>query len=273
MLARVGADALVLEAVVELAEIDLDVLRRVGPGRAAQAHAPIRMGPLEMHRVDRVLLALEPVARNFGLDDLAEAVLPREEFPIRHQGSRRRPEIGPDEATQFGDRISLDPDLVPKPGLGMGQILVRLREADSRVVVEPAVIIAAQTAALDIAVAEVGAAMPAMPVEKAISAAEILVEHKIFAHEPHRLRPRLVELAGAGDRPPVAAQQFAHRRPGAGRRQNVPAAVRLKLAIVRHHGSHVVQSGVSSDGYITIARSNLPGAATSFGMGPAPARS
>src|ERR1700738_5492970 len=90
MLAGVGADALVLEAVLEFAEIDLDVVRRVRTGPALQTQTPVRMGPFEMHRVDRVLLALEPVARDLGLDDLAETVRPREEFPIRHQ----RPWLG-----------------------------------------------------------------------------------------------------------------------------------------------------------------------------------
>src|SRR5712671_2459159 len=95
MLARIGADALVLKSVFEFAEIDLDVLRRVGARGAAEADAPVRVGPFEMHRVDRVFLALEPIAWNLGLDDLAEAVLPREEFPVRHERPRFGTEIGP----------------------------------------------------------------------------------------------------------------------------------------------------------------------------------
>jgi hypothetical protein len=79
MLARIGADALVLKSVFEFAEIDLNVLRRVGARGAVEADAPVRVGPFEMHRVNRVFLTLEPIAWNLGLDDLAEAVLPREE--------------------------------------------------------------------------------------------------------------------------------------------------------------------------------------------------
>src|SRR6185437_9535501 len=82
-------------------------------------------------------------------------------------------------------------------------------------VIQPAVVIAAQSARLDIAIAEVGAAMPAMPVDEAPTPAEILVEHEVFAQEPHRLGARPVELGGAGDRQPIAAQEIAHRRPGA----------------------------------------------------------
>src|SRR3984893_18262403 len=138
MLAGVGADALVLEAVLELAEIDLDVVRRIRAGRTLQTQAPLRMGPFEMHRVDRVLLALEPVARDLGLDDLAEAVRPREEFPIRHQRPRLRPKIRPYEAAQFGDRIGLDMDLILEPRVRMRHVLIGLREAASRLVIEPA---------------------------------------------------------------------------------------------------------------------------------------
>src|SRR6202049_2387698 len=198
MLAGVGADALVLETVLELAEIDLDVVRRIRAGHTLQPQAPVRMGPFEMHRVDRVLLALEPVARDLGLDDLAETVRAREEFPIRHQRPRLRPEIRPDEAAQFGDRVGLDVDSIPEPPLGIRDILIGLREAASRLVIEPAVIIAAQPARLDIAIAEIGAAVPAMPVDEAPASAEILVEHEVFAQQPHRLRARPLEFAGAG---------------------------------------------------------------------------
>src|ERR1700738_4398507 len=177
MLAGVGADALVLEAVLEFAEIDLDVVRRVRTGPPLQPQAPVRMGPFEMHRVDRVLLALEPVARDLGLDDLAETVRPREEFPIRHQRPRLRPEIRPYEAAQFGDRVGLDVDSIPEPSLGIRDILIGLREAASRLVIEPAVIVAAQPVRFDIAIAEIGAAVPAMPVDEAPASAEILVEH------------------------------------------------------------------------------------------------
>src|SRR5437870_4789868 len=198
------------------------------------------MGPFEMHRVDRVLLALEPVARDLGLDDLAEPVLPREEFPIRHQGARLRAEIGPEEAAQLFDRVGLDTDLILETGLGMRQILVGLHQNAAVGAVEPAMVVAAQPAFLDIAIAEVGAAMPAMAVEEPVAAAEILVEDEVLAQEPHRHWSRLRQLAGAGDRPPVAAQQFAHPCPGAGLGQDVPAAAGWRLAIVGHDESRVL---------------------------------
>ena len=187
-----------------------------------------------MHRVNRVFLALEPIAWNLGLDDLAEAVLPREEFPVRHERPRLGTEIGPYEPAQFLDRIGLDADLVAQPRLRVRHVLIGLRQAAAVRVVEPAVIIAAQPAFLDIAIAQVGAAVPAMAIEEAVCAAEILVEDKVLAHQPHRKRAGAFELAGAGDRPPIAAQEIAHRGTGAGPRQNIPAAARLGAAILRH---------------------------------------
>jgi hypothetical protein len=77
-----------------------------------------------------------------------------------------------------------------------------------------------------------------MPVDKAPAPGEILVEHAVFAEEPHRLRARPLELAGAGDRPPITAQQIAHRRPGAGLCQPLPAAAaRFARCVIRHRRS------------------------------------
>src|SRR5690348_9586004 len=124
----------------------------------------------------------------------------------------------------------------------MRYVLVGLREATARLVIQPAVIVTAQPARLDIAVAEIGAAMSAMPVDQAPAPAEILVEHEVFAQQPHRFRARPLDLAGAGDRPPVAAQQIAHRRPGAGLCQQLPAAARLVRPVLRHRRSPLVMA-------------------------------
>src|SRR3979490_882566 len=139
------------------------------------------MRPFEMPRVDRVLLALEPVARDLRLDDLAEAVLPREEFPIRHQGPRLWAEIGPQKPTQCFDRIGLDADLVAEARFRMRHVFVGLCQAPPVRIVQPAVIVAAQPARLDKAVAQIGPALPDMPVEEPVLAAEIPVEDEGFA--------------------------------------------------------------------------------------------
>src|SRR5882762_10900042 len=116
----------------------------------------------------------------------------------------------------------------------MRHILVGLRQAPAVCVIEPAMVIAAQPATLDIAVAEIGAAMPTMPIDEAVFAAEVLVENEILAHEPHRQRPGLLELASAGDWPPIAAQQIAHRRIRTGLGKSIPTVARFWAAMFRH---------------------------------------
>src|SRR5437764_14310271 len=108
----------------------------------------------------------------------------------------------------------------------MRDVLVRLRQAAPIRAVQPTVIVTAQPAGLDISVAEIGAAMPAVAIEEAVCAAEILVEDKILAHQPHRLCPGVGQFTGARDRPPIPAEELAHRGPGAGLGQETPAATR-----------------------------------------------
>src|SRR5262249_13044646 len=117
VLVGIGANALVLKAILELAEVNLYMLRRVGTGLAGKPHAPIRMRPFEMHGIDRVLLALEPVARDLGQHDLAKSVFPSEEFPIRYERTRLGAEIRPKETAPLFHGIGLDADLVFEPRL------------------------------------------------------------------------------------------------------------------------------------------------------------
>src|SRR5215469_7163588 len=116
----------------------------------------------------------------------------------------------------------------------MRHVLIGLCQTAAVGVIEPAVIITAQPAFFDIAIAQVGATVPAMAVEEPVFAAEVFVEDKILAHQPHRQCAGVFELAGAGDWPPIAAQQLAHWRAGTGLRQNIPATARLGTAIPRH---------------------------------------
>ena len=101
------AHALVGEAVLELLELQLEVLRRVGVV-AAHAVRPVVVHPFEVHGIDGVLLGLEPVARHVGQHDLAEAVLPVERLPHRQFGRRQRPHVGPQQAGALAHRIGLD---------------------------------------------------------------------------------------------------------------------------------------------------------------------
>ncbi len=63
-----------------------------------------------------------------------------------------------------------------------------------------------------------------MPVDEAVTAAAIAVEDEILAHQADRLDWIGVEFAGARDRLPIAAQQFAHRRAGSDPGEHVVAS-------------------------------------------------
>src|SRR6202012_2668200 len=53
-------------AILEFIERELEMPRRAPPTPAAQRRTPVLMHPFEVHRIDGVLLALEPIARNLG---------------------------------------------------------------------------------------------------------------------------------------------------------------------------------------------------------------
>src|SRR5689334_19765072 len=97
-----------------------------------------------MHRVDRVLLALEPIARHGREHDLYEAVGPSEWLPVRHQRRGIRPEIGPQQSGFRLDTVRLDANLVAETDLGRSDILIRLFETGAGLVEHPAVVVATQ---------------------------------------------------------------------------------------------------------------------------------
>ena len=227
-LAHALADAPVDEAVIELLELQLQMPRRVRPQPIVQPDAPIHVHPLEVQRIDRILLALKPVAGNVREDDLHEAVLPREGLPVGDQRSRLGSQVGPNQAGPGLNRIGLDPDLVLEASLGRGNVLVRLLDAAAVLVEQPAMVVAAQPALFDEAVGCVGAAMRALAVDQPEGAAQILVESQILAQQADRLDGLVFELGHRGYRHPIAAQQFAHRGAGADLRE------KLVLRAVEH---------------------------------------
>src|SRR5262249_30871333 len=182
-------------------------------GLAVEARVPVLMHPFEMHRITRVLLALEPVAGNVGDHDLAEAVLPGERLPDRQLGRRLRPHIGEQEPGAFLHRIGLGGAALAAAGID--DVIIGLLDDAAGLVHQPAVIIAADAGLLDYAVREVGAPMRAVPVDEAVAPAQVLVEDEILAHQPDGLDRVCVELARATDWHPVASQIVAHRRAGA----------------------------------------------------------
>src|SRR5262249_35752130 len=155
--------------------------------------------PLEMHRVDGVLLALEPVARNLGEDDLDEAVPPRERLPGRDEGRRKGPQVGPQKPGLGLHRIGLETDLVLEPRYGMRYRLEWLLDPPARVVPPPAVIVTAQPAGFDPAVRQVGATMRAVAVDQAVLTRAVPVQHEIFPENSHGLHRGLLEVGDGRD--------------------------------------------------------------------------
>src|SRR5262249_33501458 len=203
-------DAPVREAVLELLEADLQMRWRPTSVGTAEGARPVRVQPLEVHGIDRVLLVLEPVAGNLGEDDLHEAVLPRERLPGRHQRRGRRPEVGPEEPGLRFDRVVLDANAVLEPSIRMGRFLEWLLKAPARVIPEPAVVVAAEPAVLDPAVGEIGAPVRAGTIDEAVVPGAILVEDEILAHEAYGLGGPVVQLRDGGDRHPVPPQKLTH---------------------------------------------------------------
>ena len=133
VLARVLAHPLVDEAVLEFLEAELEVAGRVRPVPALPADGRVRMRPLEMHRIDRVLLALEPVAGDVGEHHLHEAVAPAEGLPVGQQGLLvRRPEVGPDHPALGLDRIGGQAGALAARRAGVGDLLERLLRRSAR---------------------------------------------------------------------------------------------------------------------------------------------
>ena len=264
-------DAPVGEAVLELVEPHLQVRGRALALGAAERARPVRVQPLEVHRVDRVFVALEPVAGDLREHDLHEAVRPGEGLPGWHQRRRRRPEIRPEETGLRLDRVGLDVHPVLELRLRVGGFLERLLQAPARVVPQPAVVVAAQAAVVDPPIGEVGAAMRAVPVDEAVVPGFVLVENEVLAHEPHGFRRAVVQLRDGGDRHPVAPEQLAHRRAGADLRQSPVLLLAqhgpiLPLQAITHNVCHTKASGVDpSPDHDSGAVFRVPGCAVNRG--------
>ena len=76
-------------AVFQKAMQEAETLERVAEEMAVQVDA--------MGGIERVLLALEPVAVEDRNADLAHAIGPHEDVPAGQEGRRRWPEVGPDQ--------------------------------------------------------------------------------------------------------------------------------------------------------------------------------
>src|SRR6185437_8452061 len=257
LLGRVLADAPVDEPVVEFVEAEPAVGGRAGPVFAAQHLGPVVMQPLEVDRVDRVLLALEPVARDLG--DRYLLVAPRvEAVPVRQFRRRVRAEVRPQQASLFLHRVGVDADLVAEAPLGVPCLLERLVQAPAGVLEEPAVVVAAQAAVFHEAVRHVRAPVRTVPVDEAVVPAPVPEQREVLAEEPDRLYVLLLELRGARDRMPVTPQQFSHRRSPACFAQEA-------VSLITQHGSILARMRKTGKSWLIRSKSSS-GACLATGM-------
>ena len=255
LLVRPLGDAPLDDAVVEHVEPDLlvrlgDRGERVGLGLAERLRllpllpdAPVAVQPLEMHRVERVLHALQPVAGELSRADVAPAVLPLERLPAREQRRRLRAEVGKHEAAKLLDWVRRDAHLLLEATVRMHRLLEGLLDALAGLVVQPTVVHAPQAVLLRDSVRQVDATVGAEPVDQPQRAAAVLVQHEVLAEDPDGLGgPSLgrgAELRRRRDGVPVAAEQVAH-----GRRHDAGEPFILSGA------QHVVLPRTSPDGGI-----------------------
>src|SRR5262249_33605645 len=204
------AHPLIDESVVEFLEPELEVLAGVRARPAGKPQTPVVVHPLEVHGVAGVLLALKPIAGNVREDNFAKAVFPGERLPDGELRRRLWPHIGPQQPGAFLHRISDGRATLLCPRARINQVVVRLLDAASTLVHQPAVVIAADASVFDEAIREVGAAMRTMAVEEPETSALILIEHEIFAHQADGLDGVLLQFARAADRHPIAAQKLTH---------------------------------------------------------------
>ena len=228
LFAHAFADAAVDDAVIKLFERQFEMARRIWAALVLQPHAPVHVHPLEMQRVHGVFLALQPVARNIGKDNLHESVFPRERLPIRHERRGLRTQVRPDQTSAFFHGVRGDADFLAELRFRLRDVLVGLFQAAAVAIKQPAVIVAAEPALLDESIGHVGAAMRAMSAHEAERAAHVLVQSEVFTHEANGLDGLGVEFTDSRDGHPIAAEQIAHRRAGS------DAGQELVLGMVEH---------------------------------------
>ena len=212
----------------------------------AQARAPVLVHPFEMHRIDGVLLALEPIAGHLRGDDLAEAVGVSERLPHRQLRRRLRTHIGPQQPGQLAHRIGGDGASRAAFRIGRGDLLIGLLDAGA---------VTRRTSSRDRSSAS-PSPRPCRRKDRRRGARSGARSGHSGRRGPCRAsrsspisRTGLIgvrrELAGAGDRHPIAAQQIAHRRagPDAGKpivlgggehRSSAPSRARLVEDVLTH---------------------------------------
>ena len=170
-----------------------------------------------MRRIDDAFEALQPVASLQGAERLTVGFRPDEELEVGNHRRFALAHIGPYRAAFFLHRIGLH-----RHGIAELALLGRLVDALAVHVEQPAVIEAANAAVLDSAIAEIGAAMRAVALDQAKTILVVAEQDQVFAHDADRqgIAARR-DFFRRRDGLPIAPQELAARRAGAGARQQI----------------------------------------------------
>src|SRR5205823_6135178 len=123
--------------------------------------------------------------------------------------------IGPEEAAKLFHWMRPDADAVLVGAVGVDKALVRLLDALTGRVIQPAVVGAADAALIGDAEEQAGPTVCAMGLDQSVAALAVSVEDEVFAEEADRHSGGRWELAAGGDGVPVAAHQVAAGAAGA----------------------------------------------------------
>jgi len=176
------------------------------------------VGKTRMHRIHAVLDALQPVAVLKTLDCDVHVPFADEKIVARHERYRRRTEVSEDQPAQLFDRIGRQANIFfsKRTARRFARNLHQLAVG----VIEPAVVATANAIALDVTETKIGAPVRTESADHTRFSRAIAKENEIFAEDTDESRLHF-QVRRNTDGPPVAAQEFTHRRAAPGARESL----------------------------------------------------
>ena len=177
------------DAELELVEPDLlmparRALLRHGDAVGVAVRAHVGVQPLDVHGVERVLLALEPVARYLRNGDVADGVVPEQVLPAGEERRGLRAHVGEHEPRHLAYGVARDLDLLLEASVRVDGLLEGLLDALAGLVHHPAVVHATEAVLLGDAVGEVDAPVGAEAFDEAEGSGPVAVEDEVLAEQP-----------------------------------------------------------------------------------------
>ena len=187
------------DTVLEHSEVDLLMAYRIAlEVRVAQPFLNVivkmLMEPFNMHRVERVLHDLKPVARNHRCSDVAQDAVADKEIPARQERHGFRAQVSKDQPSQLLNRVSGHTDTLFEVAVRILGLLVRLLETLSVPVIQPAVVSAAQALLLGNAQEHRHPPVGALRADQSRTSLFVSVQNQLLAQNFHSLGRPLDEL-------------------------------------------------------------------------------